>query len=707
MEPIIIAKEINGLTISLETGRMARQAGGSVLIRCGDTMVLATAVVDPKARPGADFLPLTCDYQEKTYSAGKIPGGFFKREGRPSEKEILTSRLIDRPLRPRFPKGFFHETQIIASVLSKDELHDGDVLGITASSAALGLSNAPFDGPIAAVRVGFINGEYIVNPTHAQMDESEIDVIVAASRTAIVMVEGESRFVSEETLTKALMFGFAGCQPFIDMQIELIEKAGKPKMEFVAPELPADLLAAVEAAAGDRMLAGLTVKDKEGRRQALTTLRTELLEQLSQGRSEDDPLSEGDFRDCFDKVKKQVARNLVLTKRIRIDGRKIDEVRPIFIEVGVLPRAHGSALFTRGETQALVTTTLGTRSDEQKIDGLLDEEWRTFMLHYNFPPFSVGEARFLRGPGRREIGHGNLARRGLAPVLPNEEAFPYTIRVVSDTLESNGSSSMAAVCGGSLSMMDAGVPSTQAVAGVAMGLIMGEGDFVVLTDILGDEDHMGDMDFKVTGSAEGITAIQMDIKVAGINEAVLDQALKQARDGRLHILEKMNEVLATPRPELSPYAPRITTIKIPVDKIRDIIGPGGKTIRGIIAETGAKIDVEDDGRVLVASANAEASEKAIRIIRELTAEPEQGKYYLGKVVRTENFGAFVQILPGVDGLIHISELEDRRVERTEDVVNVGDEVLVQVIEIDSERGRVRLSRKAALGLDPKEVVEKL
>ncbi|MDP8221897.1 MAG: polyribonucleotide nucleotidyltransferase [Candidatus Lernaella stagnicola] len=708
MQVTVFEADVFGKTITIETGRMAKQADGSVIVRCGDTMVLVTAVCDKDPREGADFLPLTCDYQEKTYSAGKIPGGFFKREGRPSEKEILTSRLIDRPVRPRFPKGFNHELQIVAGLLSKDDTHEGDVLGITGASTALHISHAPFDGPISAVRVGYVGGKFIANPTHQEMPESEMDLIVAASRDAIVMVEGECQFVPEDRLTKALMFGFQACQPLNDVQDKLREAVGVEKMVFTPKELPADLVSAVQDAVGERLLAALTVKDKAGRRNALRALRDEVFETLNEGHAEESLIPKKDFREVYDRLKSDTARNLVLSKRVRIDGRQPDEVRLLTMEVALLPRTHGSALFTRGETQALVTTTLGTSSDEQKIDGLLDEEWRTFLLHYNFPPFSVGEVRFLRGPGRREIGHGNLARRALAPVLPSEEDFPYTVRLVSDVLESNGSSSMATVCGGSLALMDAGVPITEAVAGVAMGLIKGEGDdFVVLTDILGDEDHMGDMDFKVTGTKDGITAIQMDIKVSGINEEVFTKALEQARVARLHILEGMNAVLAKSRPDLAPHAPRITTVMISTDKIRDIIGPGGKTIRRIVEETGVKIDVEDDGRVLIASTDGAAAEKAVQIIRELTAEPEEGKFYVGRVVRIEAYGAFVQIFPGVDGMIHISQLEERRVERVEDVINLGDEVLVQVIEIDKERGRVRLSRKAALGLDPADVVEQL
>jgi len=707
MNPIVLEKTISDRTISLETGCMAKQADGSVIIRCGDTMVLVTAVVTKEAREGADFLPLTCDYLEKTYSAGRIPGGFFKREGRPSEKEVLTSRLIDRPLRPLFPKGFYNETQIIASVLSKDDRHEGDVLAITGASAALHLSQAPFQGPVAAVRVGCLGEELIANPTHEQMVESTLDVVVAANRNAIVMVEGEASFISEELMIKALLFGFNACQPLIDMQDELRERAGKPKMEFAAPEKPLALIADLKAKIGERMRTALCVPDKGGRREALHVLRDEVYALFNEGRPEGDPFPYKEFAEAFDDIKKETARRIVLDENIRIDGRQLNEVRPITIETGILPRTHGSALFTRGETQAIVTVTLGTSSDEQKIDGLLGEEWRRFLLHYNFPPFCVGEAKFLRSPGRREIGHGNLARRSLNMALPTEDDFPYTIRVVSDILESNGSSSMATVCGGSLAMMDAGIPTVAPVAGVAMGLVMGEnGKYAVLTDILGDEDHMGDMDFKVAGTFKGITAIQMDIKIGGVTEEIFTNALEQAKQGRLYILKRMKDALPKPRPDLSPYAPRITTIMIPVDKIREVIGPGGKTIRSIIEETGVKIDVEDDGRVLVASADGEAAKRAIKIIQDLTAEAEVDKYYLGEVVRIESFGAFVTILPGVDGLLHISEIDTKRINKVEDVLQLGDEVLVKVLEIDKDRGRIRLSRRAALNVKPEDVLDK-
>jgi polyribonucleotide nucleotidyltransferase len=706
MERLLIERNFFGVPITLETGRMAKQADGAVVIRLGDTMVLVTAVAGDRELEPGDFVPLTCDYLEKTYSAGKIPGGFFKREGRPSEKETLTSRLIDRPLRPRFTKGFNHEIQVIAAILSKDDENEGDVLGITAASAALHISEIPFDGPIGAVRVAHVGGQFIANPTHQQTAESSIDIIVAGSRDAIVMVEGETRFVSEALIVQALTFGHQALQPLLDMQDELREKVGKPKIVYDPPALPAEAIAEVRQAVGGRMRTALTVKTKMKRHAALDELRKGVHDQLAAARPAESPLDEKIYERCFEEVLKHDLRSYALVDGRRIDGRRFDEVRPIDIQVGLLPRTHGSALFTRGETQALVTTTLGTSSDEQKIDGLLGETWRRFMLHYNFPPFSVGEVKFLRSPGRREIGHGNLARRALNSVLPPETDFPYTIRVVSDIMESNGSSSMATVCGGSLAMMDAGVPTSEAIAGVAMGLIKGDdGKFVVLTDILGDEDHLGDMDFKVAGSERGVTAIQMDIKVKGLTEEVLSKAMDQARQARLHVLAKMKAALPYARPDLSPHAPRITTLQISVDKIRDLIGPGGKTIRGIVDKTGVKIDVEDDGRVLVASSNGEAAKEAIRIIKSLTAEAEEGKYYLGKVVRIESFGAFVQILPGTDGLIHISQLANERVREVEDVVNLGDEVLVKVIEIDRDSGKIRLSRKAALGLDATKVAE--
>jgi polyribonucleotide nucleotidyltransferase len=686
---------------------MAKQAGGSVVVRFGDTIVLVTAVSGrERESDDDDFIPLTCDYLEKTYSAGKIPGGFFKREGRPSEKETLTSRLVDRPLRPRFPKGIKTELQVIATVLSMDDENEGDVLGITAASAALHISDIPFDGPIAAVRVGLVDGQFVVNPTHKQTEESPLDIIVAGSREAIIMVEGETKFVSEKTIVDALMFGHRSMQTLLDMQDELRAQIGVPKREFAPPEIPADALAAVKSAIGGQLRTAITTATKHARHMAIGNVHDEILAKLNEGRPAEEPLDAKLYNKCFEHVLKEDMRGLVLQKDTRIDGRRFDEVRPINIQVGLLPRTHGSALFTRGETQALVTVTLGTSSDEQKIDGLLGETWRRFMLHYNFPPFSVGEVKFLRSPGRREIGHGNLARRAINPALPDEADFPYTMRVVSDILESNGSSSMASVCGSSLALMDAGVKMTAPIAGVAMGLIKGDGGkFVVLTDILGDEDHLGDMDFKVAGNEQGVTAIQMDIKVSGISEAILTQALEQARQARLHILGKMTVAMPAPRPDLSPFAPRITTLQISVDKIRDLIGPGGKTIRAIIEKTGVKIDVEDDGKVFVASTNGEAARDAIQMIKELTAEAEIGKFYMGRVVRIEPFGAFVQIMPGTDGLIHISQLDNTRVREVEDVVNMGDEVLVKVIDIDRDSGKIRLSRKAALGVDPKDVLD--
>ena len=705
MERIVVETDFFGRTISLETGLMAKQANGSVIIRQGDTMVLATAVMAPKAREGIDFFPLTCDYQEKTYSAGKIPGGFFKREGRPSEKEVLTSRLIDRPLRPRFPEGFHNEVQIVASLLSMDELNEGDVLGITAASAALHISSIPFNGPIAAVRVGYIDEQFVANPTIEQMAKSQLDLVIAGSEDALVMVEGEAQFVREEIVVKGLIFGQMALQKLIALQKQLRDQVGKPKVEFTAPELPGDVIELIRKIASARIIDTLRIKEKLARYAAFSALRDAVFAEANEGRAEEEKYHLGLLAQCFEHVETDIMRSMVLKDRVRIDGRGFNEVRPITITTGLLPRTHGSALFTRGETQALVTVTLGTSSDEQKIDGLLGETWRRFLLHYNFPPFSVGEAKPLRSPGRREIGHGNLARRSLNPVLPPETDFPYTIRVVSDILESNGSSSMATVCGGSLALMDAGVQTVGPVAGVAMGLIK-EGDaFAVLTDIIGDEDHLGDMDFKVAGTFKGITAIQMDIKIGGITEAIYTQALEQAREARLHILGVMKEALPKPRPDLSPYAPRITTIEIPVDKIRDVIGPGGKVIRGIIEETGVKIDVEDDGRVMIASNDQEAAKKALAIIRRLTAVPEQDKFYMGKVVRIENYGAFVEILPGTDGLLHISQIDNKRINQVTDVLNLGDEILVKVIEVDKENGRIRLSRKAALGVKPEEVID--
>ncbi|HWP66473.1 MAG TPA: polyribonucleotide nucleotidyltransferase [Candidatus Limnocylindria bacterium] len=686
-----IEVDFHGRTLTIETGRMAKQAGGAALIQYGESVVLVTATAMRTAREGIDFFPLTCDYVEKTFAAGKIPGGFFKREGRPAEKEVLTSRLMDRPIRPLFPKGFNCETQVIATVLSHDKENDPDMLAMLGASTALTLSDIPFLGPIAAVRIGRVKGSFVINPTTAQLGESDMNIIVAGSRDAIVMVEGGAHGVPEAEVLDALYTAHAALQPLIDLQEKLQKVAGKPKREVAPPAVDAALEAAVRETALPKLHDALAKTGKQERYAALDAVTAETVAALAA----DDPVRAKQVSTLVDKLKKQVFREAIVKDRRRIDGRGLEDVRPITCEVGVLPRTHGSALFTRGETQALVVTTLGTSSDEQRIDALVGEQYKKFMLHYNFPPFSTGEVKFLRSPGRREIGHGALAERAVAWVLPPEDKFPYTIRIVSEVLESNGSSSMATVCGASLSVMDAGVPVEAAVAGVAMGLIR-EGDEVrVLSDILGDEDHLGDMDFKVAGTASGVTALQMDIKIAGVTREVMAQALEQARAARLHILNIMNAAIAEPRKELSMHAPRIVTIKINPDRIRDLIGPGGKTIRGIVDETGCKIDVEDDGTVLVASSDGEAMQRAIDRIRGLTAEAEVGRIYRGTVRRVVDFGAFVEILPGTDGLVHISQLAPERVRQVTDVVREGDVIDVKVLEIDKS-GKIRLSRKEAL-----------
>ncbi len=686
-----VEADFHGRRLSIETGKVARQAGGAALMRFGETVVLVTATAMRSTREGIDFFPLTCDYVEKTFAAGKIPGGFFKREGRPAEKEVLTSRLIDRPVRPLFPKGFRCETQVIATVLSHDRENDPDMIAIVGASTALTLSDIPWNGPIAAVRVGRIGGKLVINPTTSQLADSDLNLIVAAGRDAIVMVEGGASVLPETLLLEALFTAHDAVQPLLDMQEELRKAVGKPKREVVAPARDAALEAAVSEFALPKLREALAKSGKTERYAALDQMHDEATAALGNG----DPMRAKAVGELVDKLKKQVVREAIVRDGRRLDGRGLADVRAITCDIDVLPRTHGSAIFTRGETQALVVTTLGTSSDEQKIDALIGEHYKKFMLHYNFPPFSIGEVKFLRNPGRREIGHGALAERALLPVLPDEDGFPYTIRIVSEILESNGSSSMATVCGGSLSLMQAGVPIKAAVAGVAMGLIK-EGDEVrVLSDILGDEDHLGDMDFKVAGTREGVTAVQMDIKIGGVTRAVMQQALEQARAARVHILGIMDEAIVAPRGELSMHAPRIVTLRIKTDRIRDLIGPGGKIIRGIVEETGAKIDVEDDGTVLVASADGEAMQKAIDRIRALTAEAEVGKIYRGTVRRVVDFGAFVEIMPGTDGLVHISQLANERVRQVTDVVREGDVIDVKVIEVDKS-GKIRLSRKEAL-----------
>jgi polyribonucleotide nucleotidyltransferase len=680
-------------TLSIETGRLAKQADGAVVVRSGDTMVLVTACAAANPREGIDFLPLTVDYREYTYASGRIPGGFFKREGKPSEKEVLTSRLIDRPIRPLFPAGWRHETQIVALVLSADVENDSDVLAITGASAALAIASVPFTRTIAGVRVGLIDGEFLINPTFEQRRRSRLDLIVAGSKDAIVMVEAGSKEVSEEEMVQALDRAHAAIKEIVTGIDALARDAGKKKLEVKQKEYSKELYGEIESKAYAPLAAAMRIKDKLENYASVDKVLADLLA----GIPDTEPERRVDAKGIFKELKEKVMRDEALERGKRLDGRAFDEIRPITIEVGVLPRAHGSAVFTRGETQALVTATLGTAEDQQKIEMVDGEIWKRFMLHYNFPPFSVGEVQFLRGPGRREIGHGALAERALTPMVPAEEKFPYTVRVVSDILESNGSSSMASVCGGSLAMMDAGVPMTAPVAGVAMGLIMDEqtGKYAVLSDIAGAEDHYGDMDFKVTGTATGITALQMDIKVSGITTEIMRKALEQARVGRLFILDKMQATLSTARTDVSTYAPRIVTLRIPVDKIRDVIGPGGKMIRSIIERTGVKIDVEDDGRVNVASADEASAQKAIGIIQELTATPELNKTYMGKVQRITDFGAFVEIMPGLDGLLHVSEIAHYRVKDVRDELKEGEQVMVKVINIDPS-GKIRLSRKALI-----------
>ncbi|MYD70072.1 MAG: polyribonucleotide nucleotidyltransferase [Acidobacteria bacterium] len=680
-------------TLTIETGKLAKQADGAVTVRFGDTVVIVTACAAPGAREGIDFLPLTVDYREYSYASGRIPGGFFKREGKPTEKEVLTSRLIDRPIRPLFPEGWNRETQVVSLLLSADPENDSDVLALTGASAALAISSIPFAHPIAAVRVGRADGEFLINPTFPEREASELDLIVAGSRDAIVMVEAGAREVSEEVMLGALEAGHAAIRQLVAAIEELAAAAGKPKTTVEPRTIDPSLAADVEAKALAPLAEAMRITDKLESYAQVDRVQDELLA----GMPEDDAQARADAKTLFKGLKEKVLREEVLEQGHRLDGRRFDQVRDIWSEVGVLPRVHGSAVFTRGETQALVSATLGTSDDQQKIEQVDGERFKRFMLHYNFPPFSVGEVKFLRGPGRREIGHGHLAERSLTPMVPSEEDFPYTIRVVSDILESNGSSSMASVCGGALALMDAGVPLTRPVAGIAMGLILDEANsrHAILSDIAGAEDHYGDMDFKVAGTSEGITALQMDIKVSGITTAIMQEALQQARAGRLHILERMEATIAAPRESISTHAPRIITLQIPVDKIRDIIGPGGKTIRSITARTGVKIDVEDDGTVNVASSDEEAAKQAIAIIEELTASPEVDKTYLGKVQRITDFGAFVEILPGIDGLLHVSEIAHYRVEDVRSELNEGDQVLVKVINVDPT-GKVRLSRKALL-----------
>ena len=688
---------IGGRPLTLETGRLAKQAHGSVLVSFGESAVLVTAV-STEERPGIDFFPLTCEYMEKTYAAGKIPGGFFKREGRLRDGETLTSRLIDRPLRPLFPKGFRKDTQVIATVLSSDKLNPTDVMALTGGSAALHISDIPWDGPVAGIRVGRIEGEFISYPTFAQMAESDIDIVVAASRDAIVMVEGGASEAGESDIIDALLFAQKEVQPILDLIDRMRAAIGKPKKAFSIPELDASIKSKISERVDSRLREASVIREKKARYDAYDTLEDALVVSLKAEIGEEAYTSNRSLiAEEYEHRKATVVRAMVLDEGRRIDGRDTKTIRPISCEVGLLPRCHGSALFQRGETQVVATATLGTAGDEQKIDALIGESYKQFMLHYNFPTYSTGETKPLRGPGRREIGHGALAERALSRMVPAHDQFPYTIRVVSEVLESNGSSSMASVCGGTLSLMDCGVPLKAPVAGIAMGLIT-EGDKVaILSDILGDEDHLGDMDFKVCGTSRGVTAIQMDIKIRGLSRQILEKALAQAREGRLHILEKMLAVIASPRVEISKWAPRITTVKVKPDQIRIIIGPGGKTIKGIIDQTGCSVDVNDDGTISVAGADPDAVRRAIEIIQGLTAEPEVGRTYKGTIKRVVDFGVFVEILPNVEALLHVSEISHERVESPADVFNEGDEVEVKVISVDRE-GRVRLSRRELMPL---------
>ena len=693
MKPIKKTFQYGNHTVTLETGEIARQADAAVVVNMSDTVVLVTAVGRREAKPDQHFFPLTVNYQEKTYAAGKIPGGFFKREGRPTEKETLVSRLIDRPVRPLFPKGFLNEVQVIATVISANPDVDPDIPALIGASAALTLSGMPFKGPIAAARVGYKDGNYLLNPTAAELEESGLDLVVAGTENAVLMVESEAKVLDEDVMLGAVMYGFESMQTAIQVIKELAAEVGKPAWDWAAPpsdeELTQAVAAQVEAPLGEAYL----ITDKQERYTRVGALRDSVKESLAGG---DSPRwSTDDVKGAFSALESRIVRSRVLAGEARIDGRDRTTVRDVFVRTGVLPRTHGSALFTRGETQALVTTTLGTGRDAQLIDSLEGDRKEPFMLHYNFPPYCVGETGFMSGPKRREIGHGKLARRGIQAVMPSAEEFPYVIRVVSEITESNGSSSMASVCGTSLALMDAGVPLKAPVAGVAMGLVK-EGDrYAVLTDILGDEDHLGDMDFKVAGSADGITALQMDIKIDGITRDIMKDALAQARDARLHILGKMNEVLDRSREEMSDWAPTIVAFKIDPEKIRDVIGKGGSVIRSITEETGASIDIENDGTVRIASVDGDAGREARRRIDQITAEVEVGQIYEGKVARLMDFGAFVTILPGKDGLVHISQISEERVERVGDKLKEGETVKVKVLEVDRQ-GRIRLSMR---GLD--------
>ncbi|MEW6426441.1 MAG: polyribonucleotide nucleotidyltransferase [Thermodesulfobacteriota bacterium] len=685
-----VATEIGGRTLTIESGRLAKQANGAVLVTYGETVVLVTATAAREARPDIDFFPLTVEYQERFYSVGRIPGSYFRREiGRPSEKETLSARFIDRPLRPLFADGYQNETQVIATVLSADQQNDPDILAMVGASAALGVSDIPFLGPIAGVRVGMIDGQYVVNPTQDQLKQSRLELIVAGSRNAVVMVEGGADNLSEKEVLEAIYFGHQQMQPILDIQEELRAALGREKMAVTVKPVNTALRDRVAAIARDDMQVVVSTADKMRRHELYHHLQDKVLTTLGEEIEKPD-----EAKALLYDLKKSMMRDRIVRDRNRIDGRRLDEIRPIDCSVAVLPKAHGSALFTRGETQVMVTATLGSGDDEQRVEDLYGMSFKQFFLHYNFPPFCVGEVRFLRGPSRRDIGHGALAGRGIRAMLPENTEFPYTVRVVSEVLESNGSSSMATVCGASLALMDAGVPLRMPVSGVAMGLIKDDDNIVILSDILGDEDHLGDMDFKVVGTREGITALQMDIKIEGVTRGIMETALEQARAGRLHILDKMSVELSEPRPEVPEHAPKVFTMQINPEKIKDVIGPGGKIIKAMTADFNVKIDIEDSGKVVIFAPNGKVAGDVVNHIKGLTAEAEIGRLYTGKVQKVVDFGAFVEILPGVDGLVHISELANHRVAKVTDVINEGETITVKVLDIDG-RGKIRLSLKAA------------
>ncbi|NPV78989.1 MAG: polyribonucleotide nucleotidyltransferase [Firmicutes bacterium] len=694
---------LGGRRLSLETGKVAKQANGSVWVRYGDTVVLVTACASKEPREGIDFFPLIVDYEERLYAVGKIPGGWIKREGKPSEAATLSARMIDRPIRPLFPQGFRNDVQVVATVLSVEHDNPPDIPALIGASCALTISDIPFAGPIGGVRVGRVDGEFVINPTVEQIERSDLSLVVAGTKDAILMVEAGANEVPESVIIDAIMFGHESIKEIIELQERLQQVAGVPKMPVVLYEVNADIEAKVRELAQDRLREAIKGTDKLAREELIESIKEEVANVMREELQDQYELYEKDVKAVLEKIVKEEVRSLIINFKARPDGRALDEIRPISCEVGVLPRVHGSGLFTRGQTQVLTALTLGAIGEEQMLEDLTEEESKRYIHHYNFPPFSVGEVRPIRGAGRREIGHGALAERALFPVIPDENDFPYTIRLVSEVLESNGSTSQASVCGSTLALMDAGVPIKRPVAGIAMGLVKENDEVAILSDIQGIEDALGDMDFKVAGTEKGVTAIQMDIKIQGISKDILERALEQARVGRMFILSKMLEVIPEPRKELSPYAPRMISMEISPDKIRDVIGPGGKVIRKIIDETGVKIDVEDDGRIFIASQDVEAGMKAREMIQSLTADVEVGKIYTGTVTRIMNFGAFVEILPGKEGLVHISELARERVSRVEDVVKVGDPVLVKVVDIDRQ-GRINLSRKEALPPEPEAVL---